>query len=330
MTIVFLPTNIAVIKYWGKREPFSDNIPLNSSISVTLDYPFGTTTTIESLNNDENDSSLMIEIDGIDFGQDKKLQRAIEKCTKNKNLTIKSHNHLPMACGLATSASGYAALIYGLYKHYDLIDENGEMSRKCREMSGSSCRSLLGGWIESTPSQPIHQLYDHEWWKELQIMICIVEKGEKIISSTQGMIKTQQESSLFPYRQQLLPTRIREMKEAIEKRDFTSFGNLCMKEALEMHACCINAGISYLNDQSWKIIRRIQEINKRKDDSSDNIKSHDRIKAAFTFDAGPNPIIFYLKDDKENIKKELEKEMTNENKFEIIFTTIGQGPRIIN
>lgn len=128
-----------------------------------------------------------------------------------------------------------------------------------------------------------------EHWPEMRALILVVSAEKKGVSSTTGMQTTVKTSSLFKTRAEVVvPQRMKEMEKAILERDFESFGKVTMAESNSFHATCLDTEppIFYLNDVSRAAIRVVEGIN----------KMAGKVIAAYTFDAGPNAVIYYLEE----------------------------------
>ncbi|NP_001007423.1 diphosphomevalonate decarboxylase [Danio rerio] len=300
------PVNIAVIKYWGKRD--EDLIlPVNASLSVTLHQDhLRTTTTIACsrsfhkdciwLNGKEQDishprlQSCLLEIRRL--AQRRKNTGDPASDVSNK-VHICSVNNFPTAAGLASSAAGYACLVYTLSQ---LFNVEGELSGVARQGSGSACRSLYGGFVQwklgeqsdgkdSIAEQVASELY----WPELRVLILVVSAEQKSVGSTSGMHTSVETSHLLKYRADaVVPGRMEEMIRAIRLRDFPKFGELTMKDSNQFHAICLDTypPIFYLNNISHQIISLVHRYN----------QYYGETRVAYTFDAGPNAVIYSLQD----------------------------------
>ena len=128
-------------------------------------------------------------------------------------------------------------------------------------------------------------------WPEMRAAILVVSAAKKGVSSTSGMQSTVATSELFIRRaKEVIPDRMNRMKEAIKQKDFSTFAELTMKDSNQFHAVCLDTfpPIFYLNDISRGIIRLIEELN----------RIAGKPVAAYTFDAGPNAVIYYLEENK--------------------------------
>ncbi|KAH0543820.1 diphosphomevalonate decarboxylase [Glutinoglossum americanum] len=301
------PVNIAVIKYWGKRDP-KLNLPTNSSLSVTLsqaDLRTHTTATCSAFFPAQDSLLLNGQLQDVSgartqacFRELRSLRAKLEEQDpqfpklSRYPLRIVSENNFPTAAGLASSAAGFAALVRAIADLYQLKESPVELSRIARQGSGSACRSLFGGYVawemgqeaSGTDSTAV-QVAPAEHWPEMQALILVVSAAKKGVSSTAGMQATVATSSLFPARVASVPQRMEDMITAIKEQNFESFGRLTMKDSNSFHATCLDTEppIFYLNDVSRAAIRVVEDINKKAG----------KIVAAYTFDAGPNAVIYF-------------------------------------
>ncbi len=289
---VIANSNIAFIKYWGKKD-VEQNIPMNQSISMTLDG-ISTKTTVEFSERFLHD--VFILNNQIQTGR--KLERVINFINlvrkDNTNAKIVSFNNFPTGAGIASSASGFAALAASLNKALDLEMSDRNLSSLARQGSGSATRSIFGGFVE-WQGETAEQLFPEGHWAEIRDLIVILSEEEKKISSRKGMNLTVKKSKHYKTRQKHLPKRIHEVKNAIKKKNFERLAEIIMKDSDDMHKCIEEAGINYLNEKSGEVKKLIKEINKKK------------IICGYSFDAGPNPHIITLEKHVKEIKKELNK-----------------------
>ncbi|KAF3653721.1 Diphosphomevalonate decarboxylase [Capsicum annuum] len=219
------PTNIAVIKYWGKRD---ENLILaiNDSISVTLDPAHLCTTTTVAVSPDFDEDRMWLNGKEIslaggryqnclreirarasDVEDEKKGIKITKNDWQNLHVHVASYNNFPTAAGLASSAAGFACLVFSLAKLMNVQEDNGRLSAIARQGSGSACRSLFGGFVkwvmgkEEDGSDSIAvPLVDEKHWDELVIIIAVVSSRQKETSSTSGMRDTVETSSLIEHR----------------------------------------------------------------------------------------------------------------------------------
>jgi len=306
------PVNIAVVKYWGKRDE-TLILPTNSSLSGTIDkgsmQSKTTITASQSLAHDEmflNDKPVKLENDKRIYTVVKQL-RARAQDVKDSNgrvvlrkeewgtfkLSIVSHNNFPTAAGLASSASGLACLTSALAALFNAKEKfTGEFSMIARQGSGSACRSLFGGFVkwnmgtkaDGSDSMAV-QVAPASHWPDMRVLILVCGAGPKKVPSTRGMAQTVATSDLLNYRlSHVVPKRMQLMEQAILDKDFPTFGDLTMKDSNQFHAVCLDTAppIFYMNESSKRIVNLVHAYN-------DMVGS---ISAAYTFDAGPNAVIY--------------------------------------
>ncbi|OQS05903.1 diphosphomevalonate decarboxylase, partial [Thraustotheca clavata] len=308
------PTNIAVIKYWGK-DSVALNTPINSSVSVTLNQKQLKTVTsivasqsfpadriwLNAAEQDINNKRIQVVLKEMRrLASDKALDndgKPIRKADWAKyKLHIVSINTFPTAAGLASSAAGYACLVAALIELFQAQEEYpGQFSVVARQGSGSACRSLDGGfvrWEKGTKADGSDslavQVADHEHWPELEAIICVVNDKEKDTSSTSGMMTSKDTSELLGFRaREVVDKRLTAIEAAYKAKDFATFGKITMMDSNQFHATCLDTypPIFYMNEVSRSIIHMVHKYNDFKGG----------VKAAYTFDAGPNAVIFVEK-----------------------------------
>ncbi|XP_057709263.1 diphosphomevalonate decarboxylase isoform X1 [Corythoichthys intestinalis] len=301
------PVNIAVIKYWGKRD--EDLIlPINSSLSVTLHQDQLKTTTTVAIGNSFQEDRIWLNGKEEDISHPR-LQSCLREirrlARKRRNdadpgvdstgLTHKVHicsiNNFPTAAGLASSAAGFACLVYTLAQAFGV---EGELSVVARQGSGSACRSMYGGFVQwlmghqSDGKDSLAQQVEPEThWPELRILVLVASAERKHVGSTSGMQTSVQTSCLLKHRaESVVPGRMVEMIKAVHSKDFTEFAELTMKDSNQFHATCLDTypPIIYLNRVSHQVINLVHRYNHH----------YGETRVAYTFDAGPNAVIFTL------------------------------------
>ncbi|QDS76379.1 diphosphomevalonate decarboxylase [Venturia effusa] len=309
------PVNIAVIKYWGKRDA-KLNLPTNSSLSVTLSQADLKTHTTASCSPSYKNDSLLL--NGADqdvsgartqacFRELRSLRSELESSDSSlpklssMKLKIVSENNFPTAAGLASSAAGFAALVRAIANLYDLKATPTELSRIARQGSGSACRSLFGGYVawsmgsEADGSDSLaYEVAPSSHWPNMRALILVASAEKKGVSSTSGMQQTVATSTLFKQRiEEAVPKRMEAMIKAIDMKDFEKFAELTMKDSNSFHATCADTfpPIFYMNDTSRAAVRVVESIN----------ATAGKTVAAYTFDAGPNAVIYYLAENERSV-----------------------------
>lgn len=290
--------NIALIKYWGKEDE-ELIIPKASSLSLTLDALY-TETIVSFIDADEDIFYLDDQIQ--DRAETEKLSKYIDKfrdlASSNKKVEVRSYNHVPTAAGLASSASGYAALALALDKLFETGLDKKNLSIMARRGSGSATRSIYGGiveWQKGNDNESSHaiKLDDGQW--DLSMIIIVVNKNKKQISSRQAMKDTIRTSPLYGAYIEHSKKDLENIKQAIEEKDFEKMGIITEHNAMQMHATIIssNPPILYFEEGSIKAINKVRELREKGFD------------AYLTMDAGPNVKILTRKSQTEDIVKEL-------------------------
>ena len=243
------PSNIAFIKYWGKKDE-NLRLPENGSISMNLS-DLTTTTTVEFLQNLREDSVI---IDGK--AEKKKIERVSKQLDRVRKIAkfpykakVVSQNNFPSGTGLSSSASGLAALTLAASKSAGLNRSEKELSILARQGSGSACRSVPDGfveWLEGNTSETsyAYSLYPENYWDILDIVV-VVSHDKKDISSTGGQ-KIVATSSFYKVRLSNINKKIELCKKLLSEKNFPEFGKLIEAEALELHAIMLTSSPSLI------------------------------------------------------------------------------------
>ncbi len=216
-------------------------------------------------------------------------------------LRIVTENNFPTAAGLASSAAGFAALVRAIADLYELPDSPSDLSLVARQGSGSACRSVFGGYVawrmgeaaDGSDSRA-EQVAAAADWPDMRALILVVSAAKKGVGSTAGMQQTVATSDLFKARVDVtVPRHMAAMEKAIKERDFATFAEVTMRDSNSFHATCADTypPIFYMNDVSRAAIRAVETIN----------AAAGRTVAAYTFDAGPNAVVYYLEKDEAEV-----------------------------
>lgn len=278
-------SNIAFIKYWGVDDA-TLNLPQNNSISMTLADAY-TTTTVEwvapgQLTRDE------LTLDGVRLDE-RKAARLVRHLDRVRALAavdlrarVVSQNNFPMASGIASSASGFAALTVAACQALNLPLEATRLSALARRGSGSASRSLFGGFVEWERGQDdatsvARQLHPAEHWL-LYDVVAVVSGAEKAVSSEEGH-RLATSSPLNRGRVASLPQALAAVRTAIAARDLSRLGPVIELDALAMHAVMMTStpGLFYWQPGTLEIIQAVRQW-----------RAQDGLQAYFTIDAGPN------------------------------------------
>lgn len=315
------PANIAFIKYWGKKDP-KINLPFNNSISMNLSNCF-TVTTVEFSSRFKKDR---VFIDGKEVSAEKKnrvvniLDIVRKRAKEDFRAKVVSKNNFPADAGIASSASAFSVLALAASKAVGLNLSLKELSILARLGSGSACRSVVDGfaeWKRGRDSQTSFaiQLASPDFWG-LRDIVAVVAKEKKKASSTEGHAAALT-SPHYKMRLIGLKSRIKNLKEALLKKQFKRFGQLLEEEAISLHMVAMTSKppIFYWNKGTIEIINKLDEWRAG------------GLWAYFTMDAGPNVHVICQQRDEKEINKRLK------NLPEVVFTIINKparGTRLMN
>lgn len=292
-------TNIALIKYWGKRDE-KLFLPMNSSLSITLDG-FYTETTVEFKEELKSDI-LFLNNKPAGEAEANKVFRFLDNIRQLAGTKIyaavTSENKVPTAAGFASSASGFAALAAAGAKALNLNLNEKELSILARQGSGSACRSIYGGYVEWKKGERAdgvdsygNQLLSEKDW-DISILSVLVESNQKKVSSREGMKRTVETSPFYSGWLNTVEKDLEKAKEAIRNRDFQSLGEVTEANALKMHATMLGANppVLYWQSGTMEVIHQVQSIRAA------------GIQAYFTIDAGPNVKVLCLPKDEQKVR----------------------------
>jgi len=276
------PSNIAFIKYWGKKDE-NLRIPANTSISMNLSAA-QTTTTV--------DFSKEYTSDNISFaggilseGEVERIITHLERIRNRAGLTwfakVATKNTFPKSAGIASSASGFAALTVAGCKAAGLSLSERELTIVARLGSGSASRSIPDGFVEwqtgdTSDESYAYSLFPHTYW-DLRDVLCVVETGEKKLSSAKGMISAST-SPHWSARLAAIPKKIEKVKTALQRKNMQLLGETIEEDCLNMHQVMQtqDSPLLYWNDTTKALIVAIQHWRT------------EGISVYFTIDAGPN------------------------------------------
>ena len=295
------PANIALVKYWGKANG-ELRLPLNSTISINLSGLL-TTTTVEFSSRYKQDN---IFINGLN--NKKNISRVICHLDRVRKLAgmdlrarVVSKNNFAGAVGLASSASGFAALTLAATKAIGFNLSEKDLTILARQGSGSACRSIPNGWVKwqkgmTNKTSFAYSLYSKNYWPEIRILSVIVRTVKKKVSSTGGMALAYT-SPFFKARLTDINKKITNLERAITEKNFMEMGQIIEDEALEFHAITLTQkpSIIYWSPTTLAVMKKIQELRKG------NLLSY------FTIDAGPHLQVLCLKNKLLKLTNELKK-----------------------
>lgn len=289
-------TNIALVKYWGKKD--QDLIlPQTDSLSLTLDE-FYTTTTVHFDDRLDRD---IVSINGDELSDQaaEKVHHFLDIVRHLSGQTafarVESQNHVPTAAGLASSASAFAALAGAASTAAGLNLSRRDLSRLARRGSGSATRSIYGGLVEwqrghddaTSYAKPLMEQVDFG----IEMLAILVDTKKKKVSSRFGMQQSVTTSPYYRVWPEVVAHDMVAIKEAIKAADIDAIGKIAESNALRMHALTLSAdpGFTYFDSDTLKAMRAVQALRDR------------GINCYYTMDAGPNVKVIYDRQNRQAI-----------------------------
>jgi len=315
-------SNIALVKYWGKRD-VALNLPATGSISVTLDRLTSRTTV-------RFDAAL----DGDVFRFDGEAAPAMGRRVSGfldlvRGLAdtdlcarVETSNDFPTGAGLASSASGFAALALACDEALGMNLSSDQLSALARRGSGSAARSLIGGFAEMRPgvaadgrdayavelAPPTHVA--------MQVLVAITTTAGKSVGSTEGMRRTEETSPFYAPWLDATRADLDCMRAAITDADLERIGELAESNALRMHAVMLGARppLLYWTAATVRVMRAVQAMR------------GEGLAAWFTIDAGPQVKVLCAPSEAEDIEARLR---GLEGVHDVVAAAPGEGPRVL-
>lgn len=326
------PSNIALVKYWGKRDR---QIPMNPSVSMTLAECY-TETKLTLLEKTSDSSFVEFLFDGVEnnsFAQriEKYLDALSDKLDwiEKYSFKIESKNSFPHSAGIASSASAFAALASCLEdidaKLHKRTFDYRKASFLARLGSGSASRSIQGKFMlwghdphitNSSNEYAIALDECHEVFENMKDAILIISSAQKKVGSSVG--HNLMNGHLFKeLRYQQARDNFNDMIQALKIGDLDAFGNILEAEALTLHALMMTSHPSFIlmEPQSLNVINKVRQFRKETG-----------IPLYFTLDAGPNVHLLYPDHFADKVEDFIKKELLlfcEEDR--VIYDHIGMG-----
>jgi diphosphomevalonate decarboxylase len=271
--------NIALAKYWGKADD-RENLPAVPSLSLTL-------AALRSRTRVEVDAAL--EFDAIELDGEPATGRARERVVRlldelravtgmTAHVRVASHNDFPTAAGLASSASGFAALALAASRALGHELPRDALSSLARRASASAARSLFGGFVAlRLGARSAEPVLDGAAWP-LAMVIAVTASGPKSVSSTEGMRHTLATSPYYAAWVAAAPAQFAEIERAVLARDLETLGAAMEQSALAMHASMLAArpALLYFTPATLRAMERVRALRAA------------GTAAYYTMDAGPH------------------------------------------
>ena len=309
--------NIALIKYWGKRD-VARNLPAVGSISITLSELY--TEVSVSLSPDLRSDELF-----VNGEKSQPLLPRISRCLDNvigaqrSRARITSESNFPIAAGLASSASAFAATTVAAASAADLSYTTEELARLAGQASGSAARSLYGGFVELTNSGDtivLAALREVDSWP-LQVVVAITETGPKPTGSTAAMEISRETSPFYASWIEQQDQDLEIARTAILQRDFAQLATVAEHNCLKMHSVmwASRPPMVYWNSATMRCMQTVRQL---------QVEGR---SVFFTIDAGPQVKAVCLPEDAEAVRKALAE---TPGVQEVTMSGLGPAARLVD
>jgi diphosphomevalonate decarboxylase len=243
---------------------------------------------------------------------------ALRKLTGfRESVHIESTNSFPTAAGAASSSSGMAAIAFGLARLLNIPDGTLSVTELAQIGSVSAARATCGGFVILPAEESIEakQLFSHEHWEDLRIVLCVTSREKKMLSSRNSMKLAQDTSPIFPTWIDQARRDTDEIIAAIATRDLEKLGTISERNTFLMHATTITSSppVLYWNAGTVAVIQAIHELRRL------------GVCAYCTMDAGPQVKVLC---DRIDLPRILERLKNTPLLLETIILTVGHGPRV--
>lgn len=296
--VAFAPANIALCKYWGKRNT-ALNLPTTTSLSISLGH-LGATTTLRLNHRSTDCIKLNGEVLDPNISFSKRLRNFLDlfRFENNFYFDVETHSNIPVAAGLASSACGFAAVVLALDQLFQWQLPKKTLSILARLGSGSASRSLWQGFVEwrmgiqDNGSDSMGIPLDIEW-PELRVGLVVLDPSAKTLSSREAMQSTVLTSPFYEAWTNSQKGDCANLKQALYAHDFERMALIAEANALRLHALMLSASppILYSNPETIHTIHHIWDCRKK------------GLPVFFTQDAGPNLKLLFLEKDIDSIQK---------------------------
>jgi diphosphomevalonate decarboxylase len=311
--------NIALVKYWGKADA-ALALPATGSVSMGLDvFPTTTTVTVGDGTTDGREARDAFTlngrvVDGVALDRTTRFLDLVRALAgSDEHAAVESTNTVPTGAGLASSASGFAALATAAAAAYGLDLDERALSRLARRGSGSATRSIPGGvavWHAGTDEESFAERIEAP---AMAMVVVTISAGEKSIGSREAMARTIDTSPFYPAWVTSTAVTVDDMVAACAAGDFTRVGELTESNALRMHATIEGAfpPIRYLVARSVAVFDAVAAMRTA------------GVEAYATADAGPNVVVLCRPADTDRVARGLE------GLGDVVVSHTGPGARVV-
>ncbi len=307
--------NIAVIKYWGKRD-LERNLPAVGSISVTLADLYSDMAVAV-------DATLREDVLLVNGDESRSMLARVSSCVDNVAgsarpfVKICSEGNFPIAAGLASSASAFAALVVASNAAFDLKKSHEELVNLAGRASGSAARSLLGGFVElenRDDAVVVSNLLAADDWP-LRIVIAITAPGPKPVSSGDAMEISRKTSPFYDRWVEQQSEDLAEARAAIRDRDLIRLGAIAEHNCLKMHSVMWGSRppMIYWNSATIACMQTVRDLQSQE------------IPVFFTIDAGPQLKAICAPQHEETVRAAM---VASPGVVDVMVSGVGMGARL--
>lgn len=302
--------NVALVKYWGKQDK-AGNLPATPNLSITL----STLSTQTSVRESAHDQLVL---NGHEQ-QDLKVAAWLRQLRESYDippLHIETNNNFPTGAGLASSASGFAALITAINEHCALGHNPALCSDLARRGSASAARSIYGGFVALVPPQwQAQKLAPAEHWP-LRVVVAVTSHLPKAVGSTEGMQRSRDTSAYYPAWVSGSGQDFEAAASAIEARNFQRLAEISELNCLKMHSLMLTSvpTLSYWTPATLACMETVRELRRQGEG------------VFFSIDAGPQVKAICLPESQLQVAEQLRE---TPGVVEVISCELGEGARIV-
>lgn len=309
--------NIALIKYWGKRD-LERNLPAVGSISVTLRDLF---TTMQVELDDRLSCDTLVVNGAVDAAMLPRLSACLDAVvgSRRPRASIVSQSNFPIAAGLASSASAFSAATVAAAKAAGKSFSIAELSSLAGRASGSAARSLHGGFVELKNSGDdilVSTLCESDAWP-LTVVVAITESGPKAVGSTAAMEGSRKTSPFYARWVEQQEHDLDMARDAILRRDFGQLAAIAEHNCLKMHSIMWTSRppTVYWNSATMRCLHTVRKLQGR------------GLDVFFTMDAGPQVKAICLPEHAEAVQKALAE---TEGVCDVMVSGLGDAARLMD
>ena len=308
--------NIALIKYWGKRD-VDKNLPAVDSLSVTLD----TLWTRMSLEFDGQLNQDTLQVNGsVVASMLQRVSHCLDLVAGNDRVCarIESSSNFPIGAGLASSASAFAALVVAADKAAGSHHETGALARLAGAASGSAARSLFGGFVELTAGETeieVRNIADSASWP-LEVIVAVNAEEPKAVGSTEAMIRSAKTSPFYSSWLEQQAADLEIARDAVCQKDFAKLAAVAEHNCLKMHSVMWGSRppVVYWNQATLACMETIRTL---------QAAGHG---VFFTIDAGPQLKAVCLPESSKTVRAALEQ---TSGVLRTLQSGLGPGARLL-